>query len=109
VVLLLALASPLLALAAALGNGAARKLLAHRRDFAAVLGGSRALVGYRDAPDAEPAQRPYGIPEAAFDVSESLPRAARTPGERRRLYAFYREHRSAALDLQILARALRHA
>ena len=68
-----------------------------------VVAGRRALVGY----DAEGTQPPpaWGLQPALVSVLDSLPARPATISEAHRTYWYYARHQSAALDLEILARA----
>ncbi|HYE94694.1 MAG TPA: glycosyltransferase family 2 protein [Rubricoccaceae bacterium] len=99
------LAHPLVrALARLRPEGPWRRLAAATARMPSVLGGRRALIGYDPAgPHPPPA---WGLLPGVVSVLDTFPERPATIVETHRAYWFYARHQSAALDAQLLLRAL---
>ncbi|MEM1093111.1 MAG: glycosyltransferase family 2 protein, partial [Bacteroidota bacterium] len=98
------MASPVVALWAKVSpDGFAQRLRLRVRQWPDVLTGRRPLIGRRQADAAH-----TELPEGVFAVPESLQPLPTRPDDLARSYSFYMRNRSAALDAEILWKALRN-
>lgn len=82
-----------------------RRVVSRARLLPSVVTGRLGLVGYRDAGDAELAER-VGLRPAVFGVAETWGPGRPSSDELSRAYCFYARHQSASLDCSIMLRSL---